>query len=101
MIIGRMSGWLLVIFAIVMASAEAVMALGTGTHAGLATADIWTLLVGRSPSDLSTGSGGVFGTASVVILAMPAWLVFGLSGILLAHLCRARRPRRRRFKTIN
>lgn len=99
MIIGRISGWFLVVLAIVMASAEAVMALGTGSHSGLATADIWTLLVGRAPADFGTGSW--LGTAGFIVMAMPAWLVFGLSGILLLHLCRYRRPRRRRFKTIN
>ena len=49
MIFGRTAGWMLVILAIVMASAEAVMALGIGTYNGLATADVWTLLVGQSP----------------------------------------------------
>ena len=55
MVVGRFLGWFLVILAIVMASAEAVMALGTGAYSGLATADVWTLLVGHAPITMTAG----------------------------------------------
>ncbi len=99
-IVGRLTGWVCVILAIIMASAEAVMALGTGAYSGLATSDVWTLLVGQSPGGLATSSG-VISTAGSLFMAMPAWLVFGFSGFALVHVCRMRRQRRRRFKTVN
>ena len=100
--LGRVFGWFLVVLAIVMASAEAVMALGTGAYAGLATAEVWTLLVGRSPSAwLDAGSNQIISAMGALVMAMPAWILFGLSGITVLHLCRARPQRRRRFKTVN
>ena len=99
MIFGRTAGWVLVILAIVMASAEAVMALGIGTYNSLATADIWTLLVGQSPS--FTGDAGapdVLSVAGAVVMQMPAWAVFGAIGVFLAHVCRQRPQRRRIFR---
>ena len=97
---GRTAGWLLVILAIFMASAEAVMALGTGAYNGLATADIWTLLVGQSPSfQAETNLTQMLATMGTVVMQMPAWIVFGTVGVLLAHACRKRRNRRRIFRT--
>jgi len=102
LIIGRILGWTLVILAMVMASAEAVMALGTGAYNGLATADVWTLLVGQAPLEALEGSSNRFlATASIVIMNMPAWIAFGLSGVVVVHLCRERRQRRRRFRNVN
>jgi hypothetical protein len=102
LVVGRILGWFMVVLAIVMASAEAVMALGTGAYAGLATAEVWTLLVGQSPAALlDASSNALFGAAGTLVLAMPAWIVFGVSGFMLVHLCRARRQRRRRFRTVN
>lgn len=100
MIFGRTAGWALVILAMVMASAEAVMALGTGAYNGSATADVWTLLVGQTPSFATqTESTQYFAALGVGIMAMPAWVVFGLSGFLLIHACRKRRQRRRAFRS--
>ena len=78
------------------------MALGTGAYNGLATADVWTLLVGQSPGgSLAPNSNSVLSTAGSLFMATPAWLVFGLAGFALVHMCRMRRQRRRRFKTVN
>jgi hypothetical protein len=99
MILGRTAGWMLVILAIVMASAEAVMALGTGAYNGLATADIWTLLGGQSPSfTAETTSTQALASVGTVIMQMPAWIVFGGMGTLLVHGFRKRRNRRRIFR---
>ena len=99
MVFGRLAGWALVLMAIIMASAEAVMALGTGAYNGLATADIWTLLVGQTPSFAAFDSFQVLAALSAAIMATPAWIVIGLSGFLIAHVCRKRRARRRIFRT--
>jgi hypothetical protein len=101
-VIGRVFGWFLVVLAIVMASAEAVMALGTGAYSGLATAEVWTLLVGQAPGALPGGnSNEILSAAGALFMALPAWIVFGLCGFAVVHLCRARRQRRRRFTTVN
>ena len=99
MIFGRTAGWMLVILAIVMASAEAVMALGIGTYNGLATSDVWTLLVGQSPSFAGdTSAPQVLSVAGALVMQMPAWAVFGAIGVFLAHVCRQRPHRRRIFR---
>ena len=91
---------MLVILAIFMASAEAVMALGTGAYNGLATADIWTLLVGQSPSfNAETNLTQALATMGTVVMQTPAWIVFGVMGVLLVHTCRRRRRSRRIFRT--
>jgi hypothetical protein len=88
--------------AIVMASAEAVMALGTGAYSGLATADVWTLLVGHAPNGIfAADSNQLFGAVSTLVMAMPAWIAFGVCGFMFVHVCRKRRQRRRIFKTVN
>ena len=86
------------ILAILMASAEAVMALGMGAYDSLATVDLWTLLVGQSPSfGAAHGSVEVLAAAGAGIMQMPAWVVIGVLGFALAHFCRKRRARRRVF----
>ncbi len=74
------------------------MALGTGAYNGLATVDVWTLLVGQSPAFASrTDSTQILPALGVGLMATPAWVPFALSGILLIHACRKRRKRRRVF----
>ncbi len=99
MIFGRIAGWALGVLAILMASAEAVMALGTGAYNGLATVDVWTLLVGQTPDfSQSPDSAQLLATVGTGIMAMPAWVVFGIAGFVLLHVCR-KRPRRRVFRS--
>lgn len=87
------------ILAILMASAEAVMALGMGAYDTLATVDLWTLLVGQSPSfGGADGSAEVLASMGTSVMQMPAWVVIGVVGFGLAHLCRKRRTRRRVFQ---
>lgn len=84
--------------AVVMASAEAVVALGAGKYSGLATSEVWALIVGETPSFI--GHEPDFITmAGAGILAMPAWVVFGAVGIALAHFFRKRRGNRRIFRS--
>jgi hypothetical protein len=86
------------ISAMLMASAEAVLALGTGAYSGLATVDLWTLLVGQSPSfDTASTSVDILALMVAGVMQMPAWVVVGATGFILAHVCRKRRTRRRIF----
>lgn len=95
---GRVSGWIFMILAILMASAEAVMALGMGAYDSLATVDLWTLLVGQSPTfSVASESVEMLALLGTGIMQMPAWLVLGAIGFVLTHVCRKRRARRRVF----
>lgn len=85
----------MVVIAIIMASAEAVMALGASGHAGLATSDIVTLLTGQAPEFSASRWPELFSALGASIMAMPAWLVIGVIGLSLAHIFRYRRARRR------
>ncbi|MGE4063698.1 MAG: hypothetical protein AB7E79_10055 [Rhodospirillaceae bacterium] len=86
------------ILAILMASAEAVMAVGLGAYDGLATVDLWTLLVGQSPSfGTADESIELLAATGAGIMQMPAWVVLAAVGFVLAHVCRKRRARRRVF----
>jgi hypothetical protein len=86
---------MMVVLAIIIASAEAVMALGASGHAGLATADIVTLLTGQSPEFSAARWPELLSALGEGVMAMPAWLVMGVIGLSLAHAFRARRIRRR------
>ena len=76
------------------------MALGTGAYNGLATLDVWTLLVGQTP-DFVGGANAtpLLVTVAASIMAMPAWVVFGTTGFILLHACRKRARRHRGFHT--
>lgn len=74
MFIGRFFGWLLLLTAIVTASAEAVAALGTGEYIGIATADVVTIITGISPQ--------------TPLLRCPAWVSLAVVGIALMFMCR-------------
>ncbi|MDG2242079.1 MAG: hypothetical protein P8L66_01150 [Rhodospirillaceae bacterium] len=100
MLIGRAFGWTMVLAAILMASAEAVMALGTGSYLGLATGDLWALLWGRNPNFLEAGfSDDLWRFSGALLMALPAWAVLGPVGVILAHTCRRRPPNGRLFRT--
>jgi hypothetical protein len=92
---GRTLGWVMVTLAIIIVSAEAVMALGASGHAGLATSDLVTLLTGQSPQFSAARWPELFSALGQGIMAMPAWLVIGVIGLVLAHTFRYRRIRRR------
>ncbi len=77
------------------------MALGTGAYSGLATVDVWTLLVGQTPSFATQNdSQQTLASVGVGLMAMPAWVAFGAIGFVLLHACRKRRVRRRAFHRV-
>ena len=94
MVFCRTVGWLMLVVAVLMASAEAVMALGAFSYPGLVTSEVVTLLVGQ-PIEFSFSTAPdllvYFGAG---LLAMPAWLVIGTIGLTLTQTCRKQRARR-------
>lgn len=92
MLAGRIMGWLMIGVAVLMASADAVMALGPGDYDSIRTADVVTLLTG----DLMTGQGG-WTQALRGLMTLPAWIVIGAGGLATLLMCR-KRLRRFRFR---
>ncbi len=91
MFLGRLLGWVLVGMAVLMASGDAVMALGPGDHMGIVTGDVWMLLAGRALQP-----GALSPPLSVMLMAWPAWVVLAPLGVGLVW---AFRPRRRRHRS--
>ena len=74
------------------------MALGMGAYDSLATVDLWTLLVGQSPTfNVANESVEILALVGAGVMQMPAWVVLGTAGFVLTHVCRKRRARRRVF----
>lgn len=95
MFFGRVMGWLLIGLAVIMASADAVLALGPTEYASIVTADVVTLIAGHAPDTTDAGRSAI-NTLAVAVLDMPAWIAVGLMGLSLSIACR-RRQRQRRF----
>lgn len=83
MLFGRICGWFCLVSAILAASAEAVVALGTGELIGIATSDIFTIITGISPESLNP--------LAEEILMEPAWVILGTAGLCLILLCRKKK----------
>jgi len=95
LVAGRITGWALIVLALLMASGDAVLALGTGDHAGIVAGDLWMLVAGRAPE--AAAASPSFGTS---LLSWPAWAAIGPLGMILIATCRPRRARRLRFRRI-
>jgi hypothetical protein len=95
MFFGRVMGWLLIGLAVIMASADAVLALGPAEYASIVTADVVTLIAGHTPDTTDAGRSAI-STLAVAVLDMPAWIVVGIMGLSLSISCR-KRQRQRRF----
>lgn len=96
MIFGRAMGWLLIGLAVIMASADAVLALGPAEYAGIVTADVVTLLAGHTPDTAEAGRS-LMDSIAATILDLPAWIAVGLTGLGLSVSCR-KRQRRHAFR---
>lgn len=95
MFFGRLMGWLLLGLAVIMASADAVLALGPAEYAGIVTADVVTLIAGHAPDTTDAGRT-MLSPLAAMVLDMPAWIAVGLMGLSLSLSCR-KRQRQRRF----
>ncbi len=93
MLFFRVLGWTMIGLAVLMASGEAIAALGTGTHDFIAAADIWALLTGTVPDFTPLGPNVNLETVGKVILAWPAWALMAPLG---AALLIAGRPNKRK-----
>lgn len=96
MLFGRLLGWVLIGLTVIMASADAVLALGPADYAGIITADVVTLLTGGGPE--MGGAPSVFSRFEAMVLDLPAWVAMGALGtaMLVGFRKRARRHRFRR-----
>ena len=101
MVFGRIIGWVILLFSIVMASGDVVMALGSIKYNGLATADLWTFLSGQNPNNFIIQQDEDKINLLTSILSMPAWSILGPSSILMLYLFRTRRPHLRVSSHIN
>jgi len=82
--------------AFIAASAEAVLALNTGTQSGLVTGEVWTLLSGQAVQAASLTSEAHWDhIALCLVMGLPAWLAVGLLGLTLLMVGRLGRPRQR------
>ncbi|WP_254434920.1 hypothetical protein [Magnetospirillum sp. UT-4] len=91
---GRFLGWFLIALTVVMASADAVLALGPADYSGIVTADLLTLLTGGAP-DGTDVAPSLLATASGMLLDLPAWVMVGLAGTAMVV---AFRKRNKRFR---
>lgn len=97
MLVGRLFGWLLLAFAAILASADAVMALGPGEHMSIATGEMLTLLSGHPEPEGLIGGVPYVHALGRILMNLPAWVVIAPTGAVLCWACR-RRPRRFRFR---
>ena len=94
MVFGRLFGWVLIGVAVLMASAEAVMALGPADYTGIMTSEVLTLLTGGEPDP---GRASTFARLEAMVLSLPAWVAVAGMGTALLVACR-KRQRRFRFR---
>ncbi|CAA7614231.1 Fe(3+)-citrate import system permease protein yfmD [Magnetospirillum sp. LM-5] len=90
MVFGRILGWVLLVFTGVMASADAVMALGPADYSSILTSDVLTLLTGGAAEPAESSP-----TFAARLLDLPAWVVMGTLGTTLLVACR---PRTKRYR---
>ncbi|MGE4279339.1 MAG: hypothetical protein AB7G62_07110 [Magnetospirillum sp.] len=93
MLMGRVVGWFLIALTVIMASGDAVLALGPADYSGILTADVVTLLVGAAPEAAPEQS--LISTLELAIMELPAWVVVGTVGTFLLI---ASRKRHKRFR---
>ncbi len=94
MTLGRFLGWVLLVSAGLIASAEGIAAVATGAYDSVATGELWTLITGRHPF-IGFSAHGWADALGTMLLAWPAWTVIGAMGCMLIVACR---PRRKRYE---
>lgn len=93
--VGRVLGWVFMGLAILIASADVVMALGSANYDSLATGEVWTLIAGRSPDFGADAAAGGLERLGAWVMDLPAWVVMGPLGLLMVTVFRRRRFRHR------
>ncbi len=86
----NLTGWMLIGFAMLLASGDALAALTPGVQGYIAAGDLWALLTGVN----GTGKGGLVAMIADFLLNLPAWVVAGVIGFSLVS---SVRPKKRRF----
>ena len=94
---GRVAGRGLVLASVLLLGAELMKALERGAYKTLAMGEVWYQVNGSSLNALQAGvqrylDPALWDTAFAPVLFLPAWLVFGAPGLVLAFLCRPREP---------
>lgn len=98
MLLGRIVGWFLIAVTVIMASGDAVLALGPADYASILTADVITLLVGAAPEPAMEQS--LLATLEAMIMELPAWIVVGMAGTAVLVASRKRNKRFRFRRTV-
>ncbi|MCQ2913603.1 MAG: hypothetical protein MJ247_00185 [Alphaproteobacteria bacterium] len=75
MFAARILGWTFLILAILMACAEGIATLGTGSYVGLANSEVLSIMTGLVPEDHD------FMASKIMIC--PAWTTIGCLGAIL------------------
>lgn len=83
-------GWMLIGFAMLLASGDALAALTPGSQGYIATGDIWALFTGAN----GARENGIMAMFSGFLLNLPAWVVTAVIGFALVL---SVRPKKRRF----
>ena len=100
MIAGRVIGWLLMVLAVATAGHEAISSLNAGAYDILAFGELWAKIDIASLNLVQAViqryvSPWLWDVVILNIILLPAWLVLGVPGIVMAWAFRARGGRRR------
>ncbi len=100
MIAGRVIGWLLIVLAVATAGHEAITSLDAGAYDSLAFGELWAKIDLASLNLVQAVIQRyvlpwLWDEVILNIILLPAWLVLGVPGIVMAWAFRARGGRRR------
>ena len=102
MVVGRIIGWLLILLALLLFGADAWTAWHGGAWAAKPLGAVWYEW-GRGSLNLTQAiiqryiHPAIWDKGFLPLLEMPAWLVFGVLGLILALLFRRRTPKKKRW----
>ncbi len=85
----------MIVAGLVLVSGDAVQAFGPEQRPPIATGEIVTLISGYPVPEAPPPRSSFGAALGLLVMNLPAWLVLGIGGFVL---CRACRPRRRRYR---
>ena len=105
MVVGRILGWLLIVLAVAAAGHEGITSLDAGAYDSFAFGELWAKIDIASLNLIQAVVQRyilpwLWDGVILNVLLMPAWLVLGVPGVVLAWTCRARGGGRRRPKAL-